>query len=177
MYAPADNGLIWVQDYCCVDCWFWLACHMSKTSWTLANLCNLLSSSSHIIATSFRGFVRSTARSSPAEIRWLALGNCLTTSFLQKVLPVVFDCLQLIMPRPMEKLASTPTLCSMIENISCTTLERSVYCECVSTCCGHKSGISSIQNVLLLYIGSELNLWRFNWIWPQFCGNSDCEFK
>jgi len=45
--------------------------------------------------------------------------------------------------------------CGMIEIMSRATLERSTYFECVSSCCHHQSVMSSIQNVLLISVGSE----------------------
>ena len=76
--------------------------------------------------------------------------NGLRTNFSQRVPPVVFDCLQPITSRPREKLDSTPTPCRMLENMSRSTLERSAYFECVSSCCRHQSVMSGIQNVLLI---------------------------
>jgi len=110
---------------------------------------------SFFISESFSVFVVSNSGSVPARIPLLARANCLTTTVSRRVSPVVFDCLQPITSRPREKLASTPTPCGMIENMSRATLERSAYFECVSSCCRRQSGMSGIQNVLLISIGSE----------------------
>jgi len=101
---------------------------------TLAILCNVLSSVSLFISESFSVFIISNAGSSLANIPLFAWRNCLITTFSQRFLPVVFDCLQRITSFPRETLASTPTPCGMIEDMSCATIERSVYCECISSC-------------------------------------------
>ena len=90
----------------------------------------------------------------PKSRYWLEQ-TALQRLFSGRVSPVVFDCLQPITSRPREKLASTPTPCGMIENMSHATLERSANFECVSSCCRHQSVMSGIQNVLLISIGSE----------------------
>jgi len=134
---------------------FWLPCHIFKTSWTLAILCNVHSFTSFIISESFSMFIVSNSGSVPAKIPLLAQADCLTTTILWRVSPVVFDCLHPITSRPREKRASTPTPRGRIENMTRATLERSVYCECVSSCWRHQSVMSGIHNVLLIYIGSE----------------------
>ena len=82
------------------------------------------------------------------NILLLAHANCLTRIFLQRVLPVVINCLQLIMPPPREDLASTLKPCGALENILCTTLERLAKLECMSFHLCHQSVIFSRQNVL-----------------------------
>jgi len=155
MYPTVVICLFWARDYFCVARRFWLPCHISKKSWTLAILCNFLSSASFFISESLSVLMVSNSGSVPAKIPLLARANCLTTTFSRRVSPVVFDWLQPITSRPMEKLASTPTPCGMIENMSRATLERSAYFQCVSCCCRHQSVMSGIQNVLLISIGSE----------------------
>ena len=134
---------------------FWLPCHISKKLWTLAILCNFLSSASFFISESSSVFVVSNSGSVPAKIPLLARANCLTRTFSRRVSPVVFDYLQPKTSWPREKLASTPTPCGMIENMSRGTLERSAYSECVTSCCCHQLVMSGNQNVLLISIGSE----------------------
>jgi len=155
MYPTAVICLFWARDYFWVAHMFWLACHISKNSWTLAILCNVLSCTSFFISESFSIFVVFNSGSLSAKILLLARANCLTTSYSRRVWPVVFDCLQPITSRPREKLVSTATPCVMIENMLRATLESSAYFECVSSCWCHQSVMSGIQNVLLISIGSE----------------------
>jgi len=140
MYLTAVICLFWARDPFCVARRFWLPCHISKKSWTLAILCSFLSSTSFFISESLSVFALSNSGSVPAKIPWLARANCLTTTFLWRVSPVVFDCLQTITSRPKEKLASTLTTCGMIKNMSHATLERSAYFECVCSCWRHFVG-------------------------------------
>ena len=147
--------MFWVRDS------FWLAprismsCHISKESWTLAILCNVLCSAFFFFSESFSVFIVSKSGSSPAKIPWLARANSLPTTFSRRVLPVVFDYLLPITSPRREKLTSTPTPCGMIESMSCSTLERLADLECVSSCWCHLSVMSGNQNVLLLSIRSE----------------------
>jgi hypothetical protein len=81
----------------------------------------------------------------PASNPLLAQANCHTTTFWGWVSPVVLDCLQPITSCGREKLTSTPSPQGMIENLSCASLQRSAYFECVPSCCRHQSVISSNQ--------------------------------
>jgi len=155
MYLTAVICMLWVWDSFCVARSVWLPCHISKMSWTLAILCNVLSCNSFFISKSFCVFIVSNAGSSPALILWLAWANCLTTTVLQRVWPVVLDCLRPITSHPREALASTPTACGMMETVSRATLQRTVHCEGVSTCWRNQSVMSGIQNVLVISTGSE----------------------
>ena len=113
MYHTAIISLFWGRDSFCVARRFWLPCHISKQSWTLAILCNFLSSASCFISESISVCVVSNAGSSPANNPLLAWENCLTTPFSRRVSPVGLDCLQPITSRPREELASTLTPCGM----------------------------------------------------------------
>jgi len=155
MYPTVVVCLFWARDSFWLAYRFWLPCHISKKSWSLTILCNFLSCASFVISESFSVFVVSNSGSVPAKIPLLARANYLTTISSWRVSPVVFDCLQPITSLPREKLASTPTPCGKIENMSRTTLERSAYFQCVSSCWRHQSVMSGIQNVLLISIGSE----------------------
>jgi len=125
MYPTAVICLLWARDSFSVACRFWLPCHISKKSWTLAILCNILSSATLLISDSFSVFIVSDAGSLPPNVLWLARANYLTRTVLRMVSPLLFDYLQLITCHPREKLASTLTPWGMIENMSCATLERS----------------------------------------------------
>jgi hypothetical protein len=70
--------------------------------WTLAILCNVLSSASFFISESLSVFILSNFGSVRAKISLLSRANYLTTTFSRRVLPVVFDCLQPITSRPRE---------------------------------------------------------------------------
>jgi len=155
MYPTGVICVFWDQDSFLVSRRFWLPCHISKKLWTLTILCNFRSSTSFFISESFSVFLVSNSRPLTGKIPLLPWANCLTTTFSRRVLPVVFDYLQPITSRPREKLASTPTPWARIENMSRSTLERSGYFKCVSSCCRHQSVISGIQNILLISIGSE----------------------
>ena len=141
-------GFFWVARR------FWLTCLISKKSWTLAILCNFLSSASFFISQLFAMLIVSNSGSALARIRLLALANCLTTTFLRWLPPVVFNCLEPIKFWTQEKLASTPTPSGMIENMSRTTLARSAYLECFSFYWRHQSVMSVEQHELLISIGS-----------------------
>ena len=154
-YPTAVICFFWAWDSFWVARRFWLSCHISRQSSTLPILCNFLSSTSFFISESFCMFVVSNFGSGPAKIPLLAQENCLISTFLQRVSPVVFDCLQLIPSQQRERLVSTPKLWCMIENILRSTLERSAYFEWVSSYWHHQSVIFSIQNVLPVSIGSE----------------------
>jgi len=155
MYPIAVICLFKVGDSICAARRFWLHCHFSKNSWTLAIVCRFLSSSSLFISMWFSDFVVSNVGSSHARYPLLAWGNWLTMTLSWRVSPVVLDCLHLITSRPSGKLASTLTPCCMIENILRATIERLAYFECISTCWWHQSVISSIHYTLLVTMGSE----------------------
>jgi len=155
MYPMVVICLFWAWDSLCVAQRFWLPCHISKRSWTLAILCNFLSSASLFSSMSFSALVVSNPGSSPADIPVLAPGYCLTTTPGRRVSPAVIDCLYPITSPPGEKLASTPTPCGMRDNMSCATLQRSAYIDHFSSCWCHQSVISGNQHVLLISIGSE----------------------
>jgi len=155
MYPTAVICMFWARDSFGVAHRFWLSCHISKKSWTLAILCSFLSSTSFSISKSLSVFALSNSGSVPAKISVLAQANCLTTTFSRRVSPLVFDCLQPITSRPRETLASTLTPCGMIENMSRATFEWSAYFECVPSCWCHQSTMSGIQNILLNSIGLE----------------------
>jgi len=172
MYPTVIICLLWARDSSWVALRFWLPCHISKKLWTLASLCIFLSSASFFMSELFSVFVESNSRSAPAKILLLGRANCLTMNCWRRVPPVVFDCLQPMTSRPMEKWASTPTLCGMIENISCATLERWACFEFVSACWHHRSVMSGNHNVLLISIGSEWYSFRFGLSCPKFFGTS-----
>jgi len=155
IYPTAVICMFWVRDSFCVELWFWLPCHISKKLWALAILCNVRSSVYRFISKSFPVFVESNARSSPANIPLFSLANCLTKNSSRWVSQLVFDCLQPMTSRPRDILASTPTPCGMIGNMSRATLERSAYFECVPSCLHQRCGISGIHNVLLMSVGLE----------------------
>jgi len=114
MYPIAVVSLFWEQDSFGVALRFWLPYHISKRSWTLAILCMFLSSVSVFISKLFCVFVVSNSGSVLAKILILALVNCLTTTILQRISPVVSNCLQPITSQPREIQASTPTPRGMI---------------------------------------------------------------
>jgi hypothetical protein len=87
---------------------------------------------------------------------FLACKYCLTMTFLRRVSPVVFNCLHPKTSHPSEKLASNLTPWGMIKNISRSTLQRSVYFECISYVCSQWSVISGHHNVVLISIRSVL---------------------
>jgi len=148
MYLMPVICLFWVWVSHCVAHRFWLPCHISKKSWTLPILCNLLSSASVFISELYSVFV-------VCDTGLLARANCLTMTFSQTESPEGFDCFQPITSRPREKLASTPTICDTIENMSHATLERSAYFKCIASCWCYRSVICGIQTVWLISIGSE----------------------
>ena len=100
-------------------------------------------------------FIVSNTGSLPANIPLFVSANYHTTTFFWRVSPELFHCLQPITSRSREKLASTPTACSVIQKMSCATLQRSAYLECVSFFCRNQSVISGMQNILLISIGSK----------------------
>ena len=155
MYPIAVICVFWAWDSVSVARRFWLPCHIVNKLWTLAIRCNFFSSASLFIFMSLSMLLGSNAGSSPASNPLLARANCLTKIFLERVSPVIFDCLHPITSHLSEKLASTAIPCSMIENMSHATLERSGYFECVSSCCRHQLVISGNQNVPLISIGLE----------------------
>jgi len=155
MYPMAHICLFWPRDSFCVARKFWLCCHISKMSWTLPILCNVLCCASLFMSKLLSVFVVSNTGSSPANNPVLAEENCLITTVLWWVLSVVVDCLQPITSRRREKLASSLIPCAMIENMLHVTLERSAQFECVSSYSRHQSVIPGIHNVLLISIGSE----------------------
>ena len=114
----------WAWDAFCVACRFWLPCHISKRSGTLAILCSVLSSTSSVISKSISVCVLTNDWSSPAKIRLLPRANFLTTTSSQTVSSVVFDCFQLMISRARERPASTQIPCCMIEQKTCAILER-----------------------------------------------------
>jgi len=177
MYPTAVICLFWAQHSFCIARRFWLCCHSSKKSWTSAILCHCLTSVSFFNSKSFSVSAVSNAAKSPVNHPLLAQAKCLTATFSQSIAPVVLDCLQPIMSRPREKLASTPTQCGIMEDMSRATLDRSSYFEYVSSCLYHQSVISSDQNVLLISLGSKWYSLTCELTCPQFFGDSGGEFK
>jgi len=155
MYPTAVICLFWFRNCFCVARRFWLPCHISKPSWTLAMQRNFFSATSLFICMSSSVLVVSNTRSSPPSNPLLAWANCLTMTFSWRASHLLFDCVNPITARPRERLASTPTPWGMIENISRATLDRSAFFEGVSSCYRHQSVISGNQNVLSIPIGSE----------------------
>jgi len=176
-YPRAVICLFWARDCFWVARRFCLPCHISEKSRTLAILCNFHSAASFFISKTFSVFIVSNSGSVQSKIPWLAWANCLTMTFLRKVSTMVFDCLQPITSRPREKLASTPTPCGMIKNMSRTRTERLGYFECVSSCWCHQSVMSGNQYELLISIGSEWDSLRCGLICPQSFCVSGGEFK
>jgi len=134
IYSTAVISIFWAWHSFFIALRFWLPCHISKSSWILANLCKFLSSADHFISKSFSLYIVSSAWLLAANILLLAWVNCLRTTFSRKVSPAVFDYLQLRKSWPSGKLASTPAPCGLIEYTSYATFEKSAYCECVSSC-------------------------------------------
>jgi len=155
MLPMAVSCMFWVRDSFSVACRFWRPCQISRRSWTLAIVRNVLSSTTFVMLLSFSVSQVNIDGLSPANIALLDEAKCLTKTFWQTVSPVVLNCLQLRISHPREKLASTLIPCDMMENVSLATLERSAYFECICPCWHHQSVISSFQNVLLNYIGSR----------------------
>jgi len=108
IYPTAVIWMFWAQDYFCVACRFWLCWFISTKSCILAVLCNYFLSASLVISMLLPVFIMPNARSSPANNILLTWPNCLTTTFWWKVLPVTFDCLQLITFRRMENWPPLP---------------------------------------------------------------------
>jgi len=177
MSPTAVICFLWARDSFCVAHGFWLPCYISRKSWILAILWSFHSFTSRFISKSFSVPVVFNAGLSPASIPLLARLNSLTATLLWRVLPVIIECLQLIMSCPREKLASTPTPCGMIHSMPRATFEWWAYCEWVSSGWRHQSVISGIQNLLLISNGSEWYSFRFGLPWPKFIGDSGAEFK
>jgi len=133
MYPTAVIWLFWIQHSFCVAHRYWLLCHITKKSWTLGIMCHVFCSASLFISEWLLVYFVSNAGSSPANNLLLAWTQYLTITLLWRVSPVVYDCLQPITSCPREQLASTPTLCGMIMNMSRATLERLVYFEWISS--------------------------------------------
>jgi len=68
MYLTAVIYLFWARDSFLVAQRFWLPCHISKKLWTLAILCNFLSSASFFSSMLFSALVVSNTGSSPTNI-------------------------------------------------------------------------------------------------------------
>jgi len=148
MYAIAVIYIFGKRDSCCVAQKFWLPCHISKMSWTLAILCDFHFPASFFNSKLFSVLVGSNAAQLPANILLLAITHCLTTTYTQHILAVVLDCLQPISSLPREELDSTPRGCGIMGYMSRATFEWSAYFECISTCCHHQGLIYSNRNVL-----------------------------
>jgi len=142
-------------DLFCAGRRFWLPCHFTNNWWTLAIWCNFLSSTSCVNSKCYAVSAFSDAEQLPTNILLLARGNNLTDFFARSVSPVVLDCLQQITRRPRDILGFTEIPCGIIDSVSHATLQRSAYCECLSTCWHHQPVISVNQNVLLISMGSE----------------------
>jgi len=155
LYLTPIICLFWVWDVFYIACRFWLRCHISKKSWTLAIPCNVLSSASCFNWKSFSVSAVSNAAQWLTNSALLAWANCLTWTISLSVSPVVLDSLQAITSRPWDELASTPTQWGTIENLSQATLGRSVYFECVSSWLHYQWVISGNQNVLLFSMWLE----------------------
>jgi len=69
-----------VRDSFCVASRFWLPCHTSEKSWSLAILCDFHSSASFFICDWFSVLNVSNAGSTPVNIPLLAWAHCLTTT-------------------------------------------------------------------------------------------------
>jgi hypothetical protein len=147
--------LDWRWDFIFVARRFWLPCHISQQSWTLADIYNFLFSTAFNISKGFCEFLVFNAAWSHTTMLIQAPTHCLTMTFSRRVSPVVFVCLHPITCRPREILASTLTPYGMIEYMSPATLEWSAYFECVFSCWCHPWVISGIQNVLLFPNGLE----------------------
>jgi len=154
MYYTAVLFVFGVRHSFSVACRLWLPSHISQKSLTLANLCNVLSSTCFFKSKLFSVSVLSNAAQSLANIPSLARGNWLTTTCSRSVSPVTLDWLQVIMSHAREQLPSPQAPCGGIENMSHATLPRSVYFECIFCCWRHQLVISGNQNVLLLCMGS-----------------------
>jgi len=155
IYPTGVFCLYWARDYSWVARRCWLRCHISEKSWTLVIICNVLSSASYFISESLSVFVVSNSGSLPAKIPLLAREHSLIMTFLRMVSPVVYVCLQPMTCQQWEILASTPTPCGMIANMSRSALEQLASFECVISCWHHQSVMSSNQNVLAISIGLE----------------------
>jgi len=90
MYPLVVIGLFWAQDYFLVAWTFWLPCHISKSSCTLAILCNCCLSAPQFNSNSCTLLVKSNAGSLPDTIALLAWAKYLTTAFLRNGLAFGF---------------------------------------------------------------------------------------
>ena len=84
IYPTTVIWLVWEADSFCAARRIWLLCQISKTSWTLASLCNVLSSDSHFIAESFSVFVGSNDGSSPNQYPLIGSSQLPYNYFLAK---------------------------------------------------------------------------------------------
>jgi len=103
------------------------------------------SSASHISSQLFSGCVISNTGILYATIPLLACAHGIALTFLDRVSPGVFDSLLPKTSRTRVTLAYTIRACGMIENMSCSTVERLVYFECVSSCWQHQLVICGIK--------------------------------
>jgi len=125
MYPTAVIGMFWVRDSSSEACKFWLPRHISKMFWTLACLSKLLCSASFFHSRSISISAVSNTAQSPANIPLLVQANCLTIPFSLSITPVDLYWLQPMTSRARVYVASTPTPCGIIENMSRATLEKS----------------------------------------------------
>jgi len=112
---------------------------------------------------------------SPVTILVLAWAISPSSTVAQNVSVVVLDSLQWIISCPRNMLASTLTLCGMIENVSHTTLQRSAYNACILSYCVHWLVTFGNNNVQLILIGSGWFSSRLGLSYPQCFGDSDIE--
>jgi len=112
-----------------------------------------LSSTTRFSSKSFSVLVVCNAGSWTTNIPLLARANYLTMTFPRSASPVVFHCLQPLMPHTREKLACTLTPCGMIENISRAPVERSAFFARILFCWCYWSVISGTKNLVLISIG------------------------
>jgi len=162
IYRTAVISVFSVQDSISVPWRFCPSCDISQKLCTFAILHNLLYFVSIFRSESFSVFIIYDAWLSSEIFALLAPGNWLTTSFLCRLSPAVFDCSLPIPSCHSEKLASSPTPCGLIDNMLHGTLERSEYSQCISSHWRHQSVMSGIRYVLLITIGLEcytLILW------------------
>jgi len=124
MYITTVICLFGGGDSICVSHRFWLPSPITKKSWILGILCNLLSSADVFNSKSFIVSAVSNAAPSPANDLLKAWANCHMTTFSGRVSPVVLESLQPIRASPSEKLASTPIPCGRIETMPVATSYR-----------------------------------------------------
>jgi len=84
--------LVWTWNSFCVAYRLWLPCEISKQSWTMAILWNLLLSAFVVISMSIWVIMVSNAGLSHDKILALAHANSIAMKFLQKVSLVALDC-------------------------------------------------------------------------------------